>query len=169
MNRRLKAAIDASPDLAARIERVLLGEAERIVVTEPAALVRVAWPLLAGREAEGLVCVALDRRRRVVDAEVLTTGSDAFTIVDVAQILRWVLTRKRVSRAFALAHNHPSGDPAPSPQDRDVTTRVAAAARVVGLQLLDHIVVTDEPDTWRSMAADGSLPCYATPSVGVTA
>jgi DNA repair protein RadC len=42
--------------------------------------------------------------------------------------------------SIILAHNHPSGDPTPSPEDRQVTTQIAAAARTLGIKLLDHII-----------------------------
>ena len=56
-----------------------------------------------------------------------------------------------------IAHNHPSGDPTPSAQDREVTTRVARAGAAVGLPLLDHLVLTDDRHAWRSFAADGAI------------
>ena len=52
-----------------------------------------------------------------------------------------------------LAHNHPSGDPAPSPQDRAVTRRVAAAGDLLGIPLLDHLVIG--ADAFRSLAEAG--------------
>jgi DNA repair protein RadC len=51
--------------------------------------------------------------------------------------------------AFALVHNHPSGDPTPSPADLRATQRVAVAARVVDLRLVDHLVTTDR--AWASV------------------
>ena len=43
--------------------------------------------------------------------------------------------------AVVLAHNHPSGDPSPSSEDREVTTRLAKAGHLLGVRLLDHVVV----------------------------
>ena len=51
--------------------------------------------------------------------------------------------------AFALVHNHPSGDPTPSPADLRATERVAGAARIVDLRLVDHLVTTDH--AWASV------------------
>jgi DNA repair protein RadC len=45
--------------------------------------------------------------------------------------------------ALVVAHNHPSGDPTPSAQDRAVTERLGAAGRLLGIELLDHVVVGD--------------------------
>ena len=52
---------------------------------------------------------------------------------------------------FALAHNHPGGDPTPTDADRAATLRVTDAAAHVGLRFLDHVVVTDA--SWRSVSA----------------
>jgi DNA repair protein RadC len=51
-----------------------------------------------------------------------------------------------------LAHNHPSGDPTPSPVDRDVTRRLKEVAAIVGIRILDHLIVGD---TVCSMAEHG--------------
>ena len=60
--------------------------------------------------------------------------------------------------AVILAHNHPSGDPTPPAQDRDVTRRVAAAGRILGVPLLDHLVVGR--NDWTSLADRGLLPSW---------
>lgn len=164
--RRAAAALRARPDLAERV--LLLAEPALVAkVASPEDVVALVLPHLAGRETEALVAIALDRRRRVVDVAVLTTGTAAFTIVDSAQVYRWALTRTRAVCAVILAHNHPSNDPTPSVQDVDVTRRVAAAGRVVGVQLLDHVVVCDN-GTFESIADRGELPAY-TDAVGVLA
>ena len=69
--------------------------------------------------------------------------------------------------AVILAHNHPSGDPTPSQQDREVTERVARAGRVLGVPLLDHLVIGRS--TYVSMAARGDLPPEVLPGPGWTA
>jgi DNA repair protein RadC len=150
----LYAAIKADPALAARVA-VIADPATGPVVCTPETLVAAVAAHLDGRETEALVVVALDRRNRVIDSAILTTGTDAMCIVDPAQILRWVLTRKRSACSFAIAHNHPSGDPAPSAQDHAVTGRVQAGARAVGLKLIDHVIIGD--GRHYSYAATNSL------------
>ena len=87
----------------------------------------------------------------------LTHGSDAYTVVDPRQILRPAI--QLGSCAVIMAHNHPSGEVEPSRMDREVTRRVAAAARVVGVRLLDHLVVAGE--RYSSLAGLGELPTWA--------
>lgn len=151
---RLMAAIKDDPSL---IDRMLLAcESEVDIATCPEDGYKIVAPHLVGFAEERLVCVALNRRNRVIDVQVLTQGSDRFTVVDPAQILRWVLTRKKPASGFLLAHNHPSGDPTPSAQDRDVTHRVNQAARVIGLVFNDHIIVGAH-GRYRSMKAQGDF------------
>ena len=154
-----RAARDASPEAVARAMQILLAAETPVSVTNPSAAATVALSHLEGRECEALVCIALDRRRRVIESGVLTAGSSGFTIVDPAQIFRWALTRARPVSAIILAHNHPSGDVTPSSQDREVTSRVARAGSVVGVMLLDHLVVVDGGG-WRSMANEGLVPNF---------
>jgi DNA repair protein RadC len=83
-----------------------------------------------------LVCDAQDRlRHRVVVAE----GTIDRSPVPVREVLNAVL--RHDGRAFAVAHNHPSGDPSPSLADRRATAALTDAARTVGLRFLDHVIV----------------------------
>lgn len=119
-----------------------------------------AWSLLApglrGLVDEELHALYLNRRRLVVGHRCLTRGSDAFTVVDPRQIFREAVALR--ATGVILAHNHPSGDPTPSAQDRDVTRRVASAGRVLGIQLVDHLVIADAG--WTSFAETGELPAW---------
>ncbi|MFH1568982.1 MAG: JAB domain-containing protein [Gemmatimonadota bacterium] len=111
-------------------------------VREAADAVRHLSPLLAGQDAECLVALALDRRNGVVGCALLTRGNDAHTIVDPKQVLRWALMQGRSgAAAIIVAHNHPSGDVTPSSADVQVTARLSEACRVVGVELLDHLVI----------------------------
>jgi DNA repair protein RadC len=122
----------------------------------PAEVFGLVAPLLVGRATEALVAIGLNRRGRVLGVEVLTTGSDGFTVVDARQVFRWALRQGRSgASSVILAHNHPSGDPVPSAQDVDVTRRIVAAGKVIGIGVLDHLVVTDE--TYTSMSERGQL------------
>ncbi len=132
--------------LAERFER------ERVLEAED------AWallaPRLAGLESEELHGVFLDRRSRVLAIRRITRGNHAFTIVDPRQIFRIAL--QVGASALILAHNHPADDPTPSPQDLDVTARVARAGQMLGVPLLDHLVVAR--GGWRSLARLGHVP-----------
>lgn len=129
----------------------------RVAVRDAEAALLVLLPLLTADGApldhERAAVVALDARRTVIDAAVLTTGSHRQTLMDPAHILRWALTRERPCVCLIIAHNHPSGDPAPSKEDRAVTYAMRNAAHTIGLELLDHLVI-GAAGTYRSAMHD---------------
>ncbi|HYN95382.1 MAG TPA: JAB domain-containing protein, partial [Pilimelia sp.] len=94
---------------------------------------------------ERLVLVVCDSGNRVLCCEVISEGGADRALVPVREVVVAVL--RRDGRAFALAHNHPGGDPAPSAADVLATARVGAAAAAVGVRFLDHLVLTDA--AWR--------------------
>lgn len=110
-------------------------------------------PALQGLAQEELHALYLDRRLRPLCRRIVTVGNDAHTVVDCRQILRVAI--EVGAAALVLAHNHPSGDPEPSREDVQVTKAVAAAAEIVGVSLLDHIVVGG--GRWISLAQRGCV------------
>jgi DNA repair protein RadC len=91
-----------------------------------------------------LVCNAANHLQRVVP---VSEGSLDRAFLPVREILNAVL--RHDGRAFAVAHNHPSGDPTPGPEDVQATDRLGAAARTVGLRFLDHLIVAG--NEWRAI------------------
>jgi DNA repair protein RadC len=114
-------------------------------------LVDVVAPMLRGRTRERLVVVVCDTANRVLHCEVVSEGSAERSLVPVREVIVAVL--RRDGQGFALAHNHPAGDPTPSLADIEATARVEEAATAVGLRFLDHIVLTDS--TWSRVPASG--------------
>lgn len=111
-------------------------------------------PLLIGHHVEHFAVLFLNRRNRVIAAEVLSTGGTDYAVVDARVIFRRALILG--AAAIIVGHNHPSGDASPSREDITVTERLLAAGEVLGIQVLDHLIVTN--DGYTSMAADGSMP-----------
>lgn len=134
-------------------------------VCTPAAAWAELGPGLQGLADEELHALYLDRRRRTLCRRVLTRGTDGLTIVDPRQVFRAAVGLG--ASAVILAHNHPSGDRNPSPQDRAVTRRVAQAGNLLGVPLLDHLIVTATGFT--SMAEAGLLPSWERPPPSVAA
>jgi DNA repair protein RadC len=107
----------------------------------------VASPLLAGHSRERVILVVCDHGYRVIACEVLSEGAADRALFPVREVVVAVL--RRDGKAFALAHNHPGGDPTPSSADLAATAQVRGAAAAVGLRFLDHVVITDSG--WRSV------------------
>jgi DNA repair protein RadC len=98
-----------------------------------------------------LVCDAANQLRRVVR---VSEGSVDRAFLPVREILNAVL--RHDGRAFAIAHNHPSGDPTPGMDDVRATDELRAASRIVGLRFLDHVIVAQY--TWRSITGRRRTP-----------
>lgn len=99
-----------------------------------------AMPRLAALDHEELWLLALDGRSHVRAVRCVAKGGLHGMGVRPADPLRLAL--RAAASGFVLVHNHPSGDPSPSREDISFTQRVAAAAVVVGMPLLDHVVVS---------------------------
>ena len=94
-------------------------------------------------DKEQLVAILLNTRLRPFAWHRVSTGSLNETIGHPRDILRPVIVG--AAWGFLLAHNHPSGEPTPSRADRDLTARLSAAADLLQIRLVDHIITTD-PD-----------------------
>lgn len=81
----------------------------------------------------------LNRQKVVMAAERVSSGGTAMTVVDVKMVLKPAL--ERLADGIIVAHNHPSDNPNPSPQDDRLTEKLAEACSVLDLQMLDHIIV----------------------------
>lgn len=113
-----------------------------IVLRRPEDVAEVARRELDGLRRERvivLVCDAANRLRRTV---VVSEGSIDRSLMPVREILNAVL--RHDGRAFAVAHNHPSGEPNPSEADRLATVAVEDSAGVVGLRFLGHVIVAGD-------------------------
>jgi DNA repair protein RadC len=117
-------------------------------VRRPDDLATFALRELAGLRRERVLVLVLDAGNRVQRVVALTDGSVDRSLLPVREVLNAVLRNDGV--AFALAHNHPSGDLTPSPQDLRSTEAIALAAPIVGLRFLDHLIVTDS--AWLNLS-----------------
>jgi DNA repair protein RadC len=98
--------------------------------------------------------VALLNTKNVVTGVVTVyVGNLAGSSVRVAEVFRDAIRRN--AAAILVAHNHPSGDPAPSGEDLRITAELAAAGRLLDVELLDHLVITR--DAWISLRALGAV------------
>ena len=130
------AALVAAFALARKVELIPAGDA---VLRAAEDVARVATRELAGLRRERVLVLVCDGRNRLRRVTAVSEGSIDRSLVPVREILNAVL--RNDGRAFALAHNHPDGDPEPSAADHRATVEVKAAAQVAGLRFLGHVVV----------------------------
>lgn len=93
-------------------------------------------------EKEVFVAFYLDTRRQVISREILSIGTVDSAVIHPREVFRTAIMRN--ASAVIIAHNHPSGGLEPSDEDMQVTRQLKEAGRIIGIQLLDHVIVTRE-------------------------
>jgi DNA repair protein RadC len=124
---------------------------DRPELTSPEAAADLLVPRLADQDRERCLVALLDTKHRLLGVATVSIGSLDRTFMAPREILRDALLAN--AAAVVVAHNHPSGDPAPSADDERVTRRLVRAGEVVGIEVLDHLVVGR--DRWVSLARRG--------------
>lgn len=112
---------------------------ERPRVTSPADAANLLMSEMMLLEQEELRVILLDTRNHVLRVETVYKGSLNTSVVRVAELFRAAI--KDNAAAIIVAHNHPSGDPSPSPEDVHVTRQIRKAGSLLDIDLLDHIVI----------------------------
>lgn len=92
------------------------------------------------RQREHTLCFYLNARHELVHKETIAIGGLNYSLLEARDVFSPALRLPAVS--IILAHNHPSGSTKPSQEDFDVTARLAAAGKLLGVTLLDHLIVT---------------------------
>ncbi len=94
---------------------------------------------MAALVQEHLRVIVLDTRNRVLSVEKQYVGSLNASTVRVGELFRPAIQRSAAS--IILAHNHPSGDPSPSPEDVNLTRSAVQAGKLLDIEVLDHIII----------------------------
>ena len=156
----LHGIVRASPDELAKVAGVGVAKAARLIAAIEAGRRTVAHvpgeraqlktpkdaaayllPAYGARPTEQFGVVLMDTRHRVLRTAIVCAGTLNATIVEPRDVYREAVIGG--AAAVLVFHNHPSGDPSPSPDDVDLTRRLAAAGRLMGIELVDHIVLGD--------------------------
>ena len=116
---------------------------ERKKVSQPAVAANVLWQFLERADREHFVVVLLDTQNQIIGIHTVTVGTLDASLVHPREIFKAAILAN--SAAILLAHNHPSGDPTPSAEDRSVTRLLVDAGIVLGIEVLDHVVLGESP------------------------
>ena len=108
-------------------------------IESSAAITAHLRPRLLNARHETVYVVLLDGENRHIDTRLIAEGTPTEAAVYTRRVLEEAL--KASAAAFVLAHNHPSGDPAPTPGDDALTQDLSRASNLVGVLLLDHIII----------------------------
>jgi DNA repair protein RadC len=141
--------IKAAVELGMRIHS--LNPEERPSIHSPADAAAMVQYEMSALGQEHLRVINLDTRNRVINIEKLYVGSLNASTVRVGEIFKPAIQRN--AAAVIVLHNHPSGDPTPSPEDVALTRAVVQAGKLLDIEVLDHLVIGT--GRWVSMKERG--------------
>jgi DNA repair protein RadC len=145
------ARLVAAFELGARLSREDRPPVQRI--REPEDVVRVFSGRLRDLQVEEFHLLALDSQSQVLREVLVTRGLLNSSLVHPREVFRAAIAE--AAAGIIVVHNHPSGDPTPSAEDRAVTQQLAAAGRLLDLPLYDHVIIAG--DKFVSFASSGLL------------
>ena len=118
---------------------------------------RAFLPWMVEERAEVFSCAMVDAKLRLIRMELISRGTLTASIVHPREAFRPAVRNSASSVIFA--HNHPSGDPLPSDEDRRITCRLEEVGRILGIPLLDHVIIGAD-GSYYSFADSGALEAH---------
>lgn len=115
---------------------------QAITITEPVAAYNLVKEELIHSDREMMLSILLNAQSRLIGIETICIGSAYCCVLTPADVFKGALLANAVS--IILCHNHPSGSLKPSAEDMRITELMKEAAKIMGIKLLDHIIVSDE-------------------------
>ncbi|QVK19309.1 hypothetical protein KHQ81_06360 [Mycoplasmatota bacterium] len=115
-------------------------------VTKPENIAKLIYDVfnLQGEMQEHLIVICLDTKNRIIAVKTVFIGLLNRSIVHPREVFNFALLS--ASASIIVAHNHPSGDVRPSPQDISITKRLNEVGELIGIELLDHIIIGNQYD-----------------------
>lgn len=133
-------------------------------LSDPGIAATTLAPLLASETVEVFAVACLSTRHRLLAWHVLSRGTRSGTPVSLPDVFVPACLTPGTT-ALLVVHNHPSGDPTPSPDDARLTLRLAQAADILDMPLLDHLIVGDD-GRYFSFREAGTFPKPLADGVG---
>lgn len=111
-------------------------------ITSPESAAAFIRPFLSNLKVEKFMVLFLNNQKKVTSHTFISSGSSRATIVDVAHVVREAVVRG--ANSIIIAHNHPSGNKKPSSADITLTKRIKESCELMGLQVDDHIIISND-------------------------
>ena len=126
---------------AIKLAKLMLApRAEQAVIRSPRDVFELMRFEIGMENKEFFYILLLDTKNKVISKELISIGSLNATIVHPREVFNSAIRQSAAS--ILCIHNHPSGDPTPSQEDIQLTKRLAEAGEIVGIELLDHLVIS---------------------------
>lgn len=124
-------------------------------LSTPALAADVARTFLNGTDREQFVVLLLNGKNKLIGINVVSVGSLSASIVHPREVFKGAIAANAC--AIICVHNHPSGEPDPSAEDREITKRINSAGQILGIRLLDHLIVGDGTNNYFSFVEHSLL------------
>lgn len=131
--------IKAAIELGKRLYN--MPEKKKHVIKSPADVSAVLMGDMRYLKKEYFKIILLDIKNNIIAVENISIGSLNSSLVHPREIFKTAI--KKSSAAAILVHNHPSGDPRPSNEDIEVTKRISEGGKILGIEILDHVIIGD--------------------------
>jgi DNA repair protein RadC len=118
------------------------GHAGDVRISDSQKAHRFLAPLFDGLDREHFLVIGLDAKHAVIGINTVSIGSVTLSIVHPREVFKPLILMN--ASAVILAHNHPSGDPTPSQEDRALTRRLKDGGELLGITVLDHVVLGED-------------------------
>lgn len=133
------AQIAACFEIARRLES--FDDTEKPKITSPEDVYRRIYPELREQKKENFIELCLDTKNYIIKEETISIGTLNANIVHPRDVFKTAIEESAAS--IIVAHNHPSGDPTPSREDIEITKKLIEAGKIIGIEVLDHIIIGD--------------------------
>lgn len=152
MTREAKKSIDIVSIQMVKERRYLYNNSR---LTAPQQAAEAFTQIIGDVDREYFVTLFLDGKNRITGLHVVSQGSLNQSIVHPRETFKAAILAN--AAAVILAHNHPSGDTAPSREDREITRRLKEAGELLGIKVLDHVIVATDTGNYLSFTESGLL------------
>jgi DNA repair protein RadC len=138
------------------------------IIEQPEIASEIVRRFLDGADRETFVVLGLTAKNRLIGICAVSVGSLSSTIVHPREVFKPAILMNACQ--IMVAHNHPSGDPTPSPEDKLVTRRLVDTGLILGIEVVDHLIVGDrgrshsmrrDSPSWIGLTRSGGKEEYA--------
>lgn len=122
-------------------KRLIRFREDRYAITSPKDAANYLMNEMSMLKQEHLVALFLNVKNEVIGKKTIFIGGLNSSIVHPRELFKEAI--KVSAASIIISHNHPSGNPNPSPEDIEITKRIVSAGKIVGIELLDHVIIGD--------------------------
>lgn len=110
-------------------------------ISSPKDVVELLRGFLEGADREQFITCCMDTKNQPTSINVVSVGTINSSLVHPREVFKTAILGN--SSSIIVAHNHPSGDPLPSKEDIDITQRLKEAGKIIGIDIIDHVIIGD--------------------------